>query len=807
MPKLMRIIKDVVCRPHARLGCLIALCATILCGRSMAVVATWNDQSDGQVWPCPGKSPIVWPDNESWRQNLVMTECDGIPFPRVPANWTIGDTGIELPFYPDNGNGGLTYDVVIGSPAPTHLRFLGPTIDTLTIADEGRLLTFHHDITIAEGNVVNDGEIILGQGGGISPGVLIFAVDSQLSGSGRTILNNGFLAAIRDGNDTNASVISSANIEGWGGIGGSTADTNIAAFTNDGFIDANVSDRSITTDLRWGTFVNNSTMQASNGGILNLRRAVYVNSGDLFAADASTVNISDGARIVGGILHAAESGLIRVGSGKSPHMSGIIDNQTNVLVGNSSSFNAYETAELEGSGSIVLENGALYAAHEKTDTLINGPSHTIEGFGAIGGRVDSQTLGLFVNDGIVDANVADKQISINMRGGDAMNRGSIIVRPTANLRVSRADFDNVGHIVAENNSQITLGGGADVQNFGDILLSENSFLLADDARSPFETSGRVEIQVGAQFERFGDYVQTDGHTQIDGMLNTRRGDVVLRGGTISGSGTINGDLVSDAIIRPGNSPGKLTINGDFVGRSTSIISMELAGYEAGTQFDVLDVNGDATFAGTLQLSLLNGFLPRQGAVFDVVRVEGVSDQFQPQMDLSQLPLGFRFEVQRLPDALQISMASIPGDFNSDEDLNETDLQLLERASIENDMRFDLTGDKTVDADDILVWVQDLKNTWIGDANLDGQFDTADMILVFQANEYEDEILLNSSWSTGDWNGDREFDTSDLIAAFQDGGYEGGFRGDVRFVPEPTGVTLAFLFLVLLRMPKRAGVLH
>jgi hypothetical protein len=63
----------------------------------------------------------------------------------------------------------------------------------------------------------------------------------------------------------------------------------------------------------------------------------------------------------------------------------------------------------------------------------------------------------------------------------------------------------------------------------------------------------------------------------------------------------------------------------------------------------------------------------------------------------------------------------------------------------------------------------------GDATLDGLFSSADLVLVFQAGEYEDDISQNSDWGDGDWNGDGEFSTADLVAAFQDGSYEAGSR--------------------------------
>ena len=68
-------------------------------------------------------------------------------------------------------------------------------------------------------------------------------------------------------------------------------------------------------------------------------------------------------------------------------------------------------------------------------------------------------------------------------------------------------------------------------------------------------------------------------------------------------------------------------------------------------------------------------------------------------------------------------------------------------------------------------VRDILHTTAGDANLDGAFNSNDLIQVFQGGEYEDDQPLNSGWATGDWDGDGEFISADLIVAFQAGRYE------------------------------------
>lgn len=61
----------------------------------------------------------------------------------------------------------------------------------------------------------------------------------------------------------------------------------------------------------------------------------------------------------------------------------------------------------------------------------------------------------------------------------------------------------------------------------------------------------------------------------------------------------------------------------------------------------------------------------------------------------------------------------------------------------------------------------------GDANGDGRFDSQDLVLVFQAGKYEDDVPKNATFAEGDWNGDGDFTSSDLVAAFQTGAYESG----------------------------------
>jgi hypothetical protein len=111
------------------------------------------------------------------------------------------------------------------------------------------------------------------------------------------------------------------------------------------------------------------------------------------------------------------------------------------------------------------------------------------------------------------------------------------------------------------------------------------------------------------------------------------------------------------------------------------------------------------------------------------------------------------------------------DLEKDGRLTQQDLALLCAAIQSHDTRFDLTGDDRVDQDDLVTMVLSAMYSQFGDTNLDGHFNSADLVLVFQTGEYEDDRGGNSNWSDGDWNCDGDFTTSDLVFALQMGGWE------------------------------------
>ena len=137
----------------------------------------------------------------------------------------------------------------------------------------------------------------------------------------------------------------------------------------------------------------------------------------------------------------------------------------------------------------------------------------------------------------------------------------------------------------------------------------------------------------------------------------------------------------------------------------------------------------------------------------------------------------------------------PGDFNGDGILDIEDLRMLSAAIADGgaELQYDVDHSGLADLQDRRHWVTDLQKTWIGDANLDGQFNSTDFVEVFQAGKFETNNA--AGWRHGDWDGDWRCTTSDFVMAFQDGGYEQGPRTALAAVPEPGASMLLVIGLL------------
>ena len=97
---------------------------------------------------------------------------------------------------------------------------------------------------------------------------------------------------------------------------------------------------------------------------------------------------------------------------------------------------------------------------------------------------------------------------------------------------------------------------------------------------------------------------------------------------MNGSGQIIGSYTDHGQTKPGNSAGVITIDGDYF-KVDGSKEIELGGlFDGGgdqslTEYDWLDVTGNVELAGTLDVSLIDGFNLHRGNAFNFLRVGGI----------------------------------------------------------------------------------------------------------------------------------------------------------------------------------------
>ena len=126
---------------------------------------------------------------------------------------------------------------------------------------------------------------------------------------------------------------------------------------------------------------------------------------------------------------------------------------------------------------------------------------------------------------------------------------------------------------------------------------------------------------------------------------------------------------------------------------------------------------------------------------------------------------------------------VPGDFNGDKELTVDDIDLLTAEIRQDEPRFwfDIDGNGIVDGADRSAWVE-LREIFIGDTDLDGQVNAADLNAL-ALNWRADDA---TSWAQGDFNGDglvNAIDLNDLALNWRSG------SAQASAVPEPSSAWL------------------
>ena len=267
-------------------------------------------------------------------------------------------------------------------------------------------------------------------------------------------------------------------------------------------------------------------------------------------------------------------------------------------------------------------------------------------------------------------------------------------------------------------------------------------------------------------------------------------------------GTADRALMLGYLDTNATDPGLITVSGlgDEFANGYDVYVYALGGVlERGGDYTIGDVTIEHTVLDIFEGDWIEG---EEGNYFVFRGVTG-SDfelEFQPQ---NRGNATFRAVVNGI-EIVAAGPGGPVGDFDGSGVLDIADINALTEASAggANPAEFDVNGDGSVNQADVATWVGELANTWIGDANLDGEFNSSDFVAVFTAGLFETGNA--AVWENGDWNGDGIFGSGDFVAAFTDGGFELGPRQPAAAaqVPEPNSLALVLLAIPVLSIFRR-----
>ena len=347
-----------------------------------------------------------------------------------------------------------------------------------------------------------------------------------------------------------------------------------------------------------GTYTEAGTLNVLTGGTLNAAGSFTNFSGGTLTG--GTYRIGGTFQFVDAALVTNDATLVLIGS-----TSQIVDQANNDALAN--------FASNDVAGSLTIQDGRDFTTagdFSNAGSLTVGDGSTLTVTGAY---TQAGTLSIF--SGTVDL------LGGGSANGNLINLGTLIIDVGSTFTVT-GSLTLTGTVNVQAGATLNLADGS---SNGGVLNVAGSVVV----NGSFGNSGDVSLLNGSTLTVSGDYTQTDGSTTLSGGTLSASGLVDLQGGELSGSGTIAASVQNAALIVVGESgaPGLLSITGDYTQTSSGVLTVEIGGYNAGTDFDQLAIGGTANLDGTLNVSLINGFTPLSGDSFQVLTFATLNGTF------------------------------------------------------------------------------------------------------------------------------------------------------------------------------------
>lgn len=326
--------------------------------------------------------------------------------------------------------------------------------------------------------------------------------------------------------------------------------------------------------------------------------------------------------------------------------------------------------------SLVVNDGGvastqlLYVGYQSSGNTSTGNTVTIGGSGtgsALNLLTSANNPSLHVGFG----GATDNVVAVNAGGEINANGQNLrVYGGTGNkLRVFGGAINDAGTILIQGNGgRLYLGAAGSITANTITVEAGGRFGDKSDAANAGFTSGTLSLTTmnyspTALFS-VGDnsgtnpaiYNMVGGVHSFGGGITIEQSDGRLTGnGTIQGLSGADTTLTVNGVLAPGNSVGTINVTGDVVSGANAVFNFEIGSL---VSFDQLLVSGDIAFNGTLNLSLLDGYIPEVGNSFQLFDFTSSSGAFGT-LNLASLGGDKTWDVSNLYSTGFVQVAAIP----------------------------------------------------------------------------------------------------------------------------------------------------
>ena len=405
----------------------------------------------------------------------------------------------------------------------------------------------------------------------------------------------------------------------------------VNSFTNSGEIIINGDNASGGGLTVWSPFANNGTVTISTGGINLVRGGTH--TGDFVGAEHTvlaignsswpdqTFTFTDTSQIQVPIILVNGSPVVNIAGDFTPGLVSLTPNESYLSI-------------FGGTFNLTTTSVFLPYKVSTSNATLNLPITPLDVFElTINGTLSNPAqLQIMEKLQLVSANLSgvgqilvDSQASTftlsgtcTLGGGKTLSNCSTANWNSGSVTLANgASFTNYGTFNANNNT--VMGGTATAAFVNNGNFLKKTAGTTTTMNIPFTNNGTVDIVAGNLIFQQG--MDNGENAVIDlGNGTLDPGDTLnlAIGDSLIGSGTLAANLVNAGTVSPGESPGGITVQGDYTQSADGILDIELSGTTAGTQYDQLTVTGTASMAGTLNVSLIDGFIPQVGNSFTIL---------------------------------------------------------------------------------------------------------------------------------------------------------------------------------------------